>query len=164
VTSLDSGELAEALRLARRELKLARGEQEVAVETLQKVRRQRAALRGQVDAYSEALAGLLSEQYWREQRGVLRGAVRRVHRTPEQEMVAEVEAAPEFDAAWYLRHNPDVVAEQVSPAVHYVRIGGRKGREPGPTFDTAGYLRDHPEARDSDLSPLLHHLRSRSGG
>lgn len=34
-----------------------------------------------------------------------------------------------FDAAWYLRHNPDVGAAGVNPLVHYLRDGRSEGRE-----------------------------------
>ena len=155
-----AAELAESLRLARRELKLVRGQQESSVETLQRVRRQRAALRDQAQACAEALAGLLAERYWQGDGGRV-GRIGRTRRTPEQELVAEVEAAAEFDAPWYLRHNLDAVADLVSPAVHYVRVGGSAGRDPGPAFDTGRYLHRHPEARDADVPPLIHFLRSR---
>jgi chromosome segregation ATPase len=49
-------ELTEALRLARRELKLARGKQEAAEEKLQRVRRERQVLQGRI-AELEAIAG-----------------------------------------------------------------------------------------------------------
>jgi hypothetical protein len=162
VTTDELAELTEALRLARRELKLARGRQEAAEETLQQVRRQRAALRDQVRVSSDALAQLLSERYWEGQRaGGLVGLLRpgRDDVNAEREQVAAVEASDLFDAGWYLRQRPDAVRELLSPAAHYVRIGARDGAEPGPRFDTKQYLRDHPEARDSDLAPLLHHLR-----
>ena len=162
VTTDEVAELTEALRLARRELKLVRGQQESSLETLQRVRRQRAALRDQAQACAEALAGLLAERYWQGEGGRL-ARIGRTRRTPEQELVAEVEAAEEFDAAWYLRHNLDAVADLVSPAAHYVRVGGAVGRDPGPAFDTARYLHRYPEARDASVPPLIHFLRAPRG-
>ena len=156
---MSADELAEELRLARRELKLARGRQEAAEETLQQVRRQRGALRDQSRLFSSALAQLLSERYWADQRPSL--AVRLLagrDESGERAMVAAIEASDLFDGGWYLRQHPDAVREPLSPAVHYLRVGARDGAEPGPRFDSEQYLKDHPEARDSDLPPLLHHL------
>jgi hypothetical protein len=158
-------ELSESLRLARRELTLARRQQESAAEKLQAVRRERARLRQQVGLLSDALAALLSERYW-ENEGAPRS--RRLGRsrlggTTERELVAEVEASDLFDGGWYLRQNTDALEKRLSPALHYVRIGSRKGAEPGPRFDTEGYLRDHPTAVDSGLPPLVHHLRHAGG-
>ena len=146
-------ELEEALRLSRRELKLVRGEQELSVETLQRVRRQRAALTKQLEAFSHVLATVLSEQYWGAQRP-------RRRRTDEQALVAEVEASDLFDGGWYLRQHPDVAKERLSPALDYVRRGHAAGREPGPRFDSARYLREHPEAEHAGVPPLVHHLRN----
>ena len=35
----------------------------------------------------------------------------------------------DFDAAWYLKHNPDVAATGVNPLLHYVIWGREEGRE-----------------------------------
>lgn len=153
--------LTESLRLARREVKLVRGEHEVVVETLQRVRRQRAGLREQVQILSDALAKVLAERYWAEEPTTRRSLLgrRASDADDERELVAAVEAADLFDAGWYLRHNPEVVEQGLSPAQHYVRTGAARGREPGPGFDTPRYLREHPEARDAGVPPLVHHLR-----
>jgi hypothetical protein len=139
--------LVESLRLARRELKLARGEQEAAVETLQRVRRQRHALRDEVRLYSDALADLLSKAWWADQQSerTRPGLLRRRTSGPEPAadaeadpaLVAEVEAASGFDAGSYLRQHPELIAEGISPAVHYVRSGGRARHDAGPDVDTA---------------------------
>lgn len=156
----DLSDLPEALRLARRELKLARGRQEKAEETLQQVRRQRAAVREQAKRCSDALARLLSEMYWANQpRGLAGRLLQGRDDSPERDHVAEIEASPLFDGGWYLRQYPDAVGELISPAVHYLRTGAHNGAEPGPGFDTKQYLLDHPDARGSDVPPLLHHVR-----
>jgi hypothetical protein len=154
-------ELTESLRLSRRELKLVRGEQELALETLQRLRRQRAALSKQADEFSDVLAALLSEQYWSAQpprRRTLLG--HSSGRTDEQGLVAEVEASDLFDGGWYLGQHPEVARERLSPALDYVRTGHTAGREPGPRFDTARYLREHPDAITAGVPPLVHHLRN----
>ncbi len=150
-------DLLEAVRLARRELKLSRRRQESAVEDLQRARRQRAELRDQVELFSQSLARILSERYWADQRALTRRL--RPRRDEEADQVAAVEASDLFDGAWYLRQRPDAVAALLSPAVHYLRVGAQDGAEPGPRFDTPGYLRDHPAAQKSGLAPLLHYVR-----
>lgn len=155
----DVAQLNEALRLARRELKLSHGRQEEAEETLQAVRRQRAGLREQNRLLSDVMATLLSDRYWTEHRsGVVGRLVRGRPDAIERERVAAVEASDLFDGAWYLRHQPDAVRQRVSPAAHYVRTGAETHADPGPAFNTMQYLEDHPEARDGDLPALLHHL------
>jgi glycosyltransferase involved in cell wall biosynthesis len=39
-----------------------------------------------------------------------------------------------FDPEWYLARNPDVAAQNVNPAVHYVKHGESEGRPPSPLF------------------------------
>lgn len=150
------------LELARRELKWVRIEQEHLAESLQRVRRQRAKLRDQVGTLSEALADSLSAAYWAAQPsgGGLRGALsRRGADRAEADLVREVEATPEFDAAWYVRSHPEVVAQQVAPALHLVRHGNERRLNPGPGFNTAAYLDEHPEAAASGLPAVLHAQR-----
>jgi hypothetical protein len=154
------GDLAESLRLARRELKFARGRQEAAEETLQRVRRQRAALREHLRSCTDVLATLLSEQYWSAQPSGLAGRLRpgRDASATERARVAAVEASDLFDGGWYLRHQPEAVRDRISPALHYVRTAADSRADPGPAFDTQQYLEDHPDARRSELPALLHHL------
>ncbi len=156
----DVAELTEALRLARRQLKLAHGRQEAAEETLQRVRRERAGLRKQTRLFANALARLLSERYWASRSGGGLAARLRPGREDaiERDRVAAVEASDLFDGGWYLRYQPDVVRELLSPALHYVRTAAKTKADPGPRFDTAKYLEDHPEVRNSDLPALLHYL------
>ena len=152
-----------ALRLARRELKWVRTEQEYQAETLQLVRRQRARLREQVDALATALAESLSSAYWAEQQSPSRwGLPRRQQavRDPEAELVREVEDCDLFDAAWYLRQHPAAVRSGTAPALHYVRNGNAKGLDPGPGFSTSVYLARHPEAAESGLPALVHAVRT----
>jgi hypothetical protein len=161
-------DLSESLRLARRELKLARGRQERAEETLQRVRRERAALREQARTCADALATLLSQRYWSAQpnglaSGLASGLVGRLRpgrsaSDAEREQVAAVEASDLFDGGWYLRHQPDAVRDLICPALHYVRTAADSHADPGPAFDTQQYLEDHPDARSSGLPALVHHL------
>lgn len=160
----DAG-LRDSLRLAQRELKWTQVEYEHQAESLQRVRRQRARLREQLDASTEALAEVLSRLYRAEVRDSGAGLGRLVRRqagtgSVEADLVAEVEASDLFDGAWYLRQYPDAVRDRVAPAVHLVRHGNARGLDPSERFDTSAYLIEHPEAVASGLPALVHHLRS----
>lgn len=63
-----------------------------------------------------------------------------------------------FDAAYYLRHNPDVAQAGVDAAAHFVNSGWREKRQPHPLFDTAYYLEQNPGVAASGLNPLLHFI------
>jgi glycosyltransferase involved in cell wall biosynthesis len=65
-----------------------------------------------------------------------------------------------FDAAYYLRSNPDVAGRGVDAVMHFVEDGAREGRRPNPQFDPAEYLEDFPELRASGANPLAHFIRS----
>jgi hypothetical protein len=144
--------------MAQRELRWLLIEHEHNLEALQRVRRQRARLREQVDELATALAESRSAAYWGEQATPTR---RRLGRgpaaDPEADLVREVEASALFDGAWYLRTHPKAAGSGLSPALHYVRHAARL--DPGPRFQTKRYLEQHPEAAQGDLPPLLHALR-----
>ncbi len=64
-----------------------------------------------------------------------------------------------FDKAWYVAQNPDVVGRGgVDPCWHYVRHGGREGRDPHPLFDSSWYLEENPDVAASGVNPLVHYL------
>ena len=65
-----------------------------------------------------------------------------------------------FDGAWYLARNKDVARAGIDPALHYLRIGGREGRDPGPHFRAGHYLAMYPDIKAGGLNPLLHYLKS----
>jgi glycosyltransferase involved in cell wall biosynthesis len=67
-------------------------------------------------------------------------------------------ASPLFDPGWYAARYPDVAAAGGDPALHYLRYGGREGRDPGPGFDAAWYLEQYPDIRGGN--PLLHYLEA----
>ena len=155
----DQIELEKTLRLRSREFTWLQTEHEHTVEALQRVRRQRARLRDQVDTLSAALSESLSARYWAEQQPAPTGFRRRrtgSRPAPEAELVAAVEASPLFDGAWYLRTHPKAARADLAPALHYVRNGNRHGLDPGPGFSTSGYLDLHPEVADSGLPALVH--------
>ncbi len=78
-----------------------------------------------------------------------------------------------FDAAYYLRANPDVAAAGVDPWIHFINDGILEGRRPGPLplspedkalivksglFDAAYYLRKNADVAAAGLDPLTHFL------
>ncbi len=67
-----------------------------------------------------------------------------------------VNPIPEFDAAFYLRINPDVAAAGMDPMDHYLVQGYREGRLPSPGFDPRRL-----GSRMLDPNPLLALLRWR---
>ncbi len=67
-----------------------------------------------------------------------------------------VRASGLFDGDWYLRRYPELAAEGIDPAGHYVRTGAREGRAASEFFDTAYYLAENPDVAASGMNPLLH--------
>jgi glycosyltransferase involved in cell wall biosynthesis len=73
----------------------------------------------------------------------------------------KVNPLADFDSAFYLATNADVVEAGSDPYGHFLDWGFKEDRNPSPEFDTAfyrrRYLRDQP-----DVNPLLHY-RDRRG-
>jgi O-antigen biosynthesis protein len=63
-----------------------------------------------------------------------------------------------FDAAYYLRRNPDVAALNIDPLLHYVERGAQEGRDPRPDFDAAFYLQQCRLRGEKPSNPLLHFI------
>ena len=74
----------------------------------------------------------------------------------ERGLLELVRASGLFDAAHYLRENPDVATRGRDPLRHYVRLGGREGRAPNSLFDPSFYLAANPEVARAGLNPLAH--------
>lgn len=68
-----------------------------------------------------------------------------------------------FDAAWYLKENPDIAASKIDPLQHYVRFGAAEGRNPHPHFDTRAYVERNPEVARSGMNPLAHSILHGTG-
>lgn len=64
-----------------------------------------------------------------------------------------------LDADWYRAQNPDLAKTGLDPAVHYVRYGAARGRDPGPLFDNDWYLEQNPSVARAGNNPLAHYLR-----
>ncbi len=65
-------------------------------------------------------------------------------------------AEPDFDAAYYLAHNPDVAAAGVDPLQHYLTYGWKEGRDPNAYFSTRWYLAQNPDVAAAGVNPLEH--------
>ncbi|OBS52995.1 hypothetical protein A8B73_08375 [Methylosinus sp. 3S-1] len=73
--------------------------------------------------------------------------------------------APEFDAGFYLRANPDVAAQKLDPLAHYIERGWREGRDPSAVFWTSYYLSSNPDVRAAGENPFHHYItRGRGEG
>jgi hypothetical protein len=66
--------------------------------------------------------------------------------------------AAQFNAAYYLRTNPDVHAAGVDPLLHYITYGWREGRPPNDWFNPSYYLAANPDVRNAGIDPLLHYV------
>ncbi len=82
----------------------------------------------------------------------------RVKRARRAAQVEAVRNSPLFDAQWYLAQNPEVVRENIDPAVHYVFHGAAEGRWPHPLFHSDYYLAHSPEVSAQEHNPLLHYI------
>lgn len=160
-------EVRRQLRMASRHLRWLQLEHEGTLETLQQERRQRAWMVSRMEALADALAASLSADYWQDREGPAAGPPRGRRRRPqgdEAELVREVESSPLFDGGWYLRTHRRAVRSGLSPALHYVRNGNRKGLDPGPEFSTSAYLDAHPEVAGSGVPALVHATRTGNAG
>jgi len=63
-----------------------------------------------------------------------------------------------FDAGWYRRHYPDVVASGIDPLSHFVSFGVAGSRAPGPGFEPQWYADTYPEVGESGLDPFTHYV------
>lgn len=68
----------------------------------------------------------------------------------------KVIADPLFDAALYLKQNPDVAAAGVDPYQHYMTQGWKEGRNPSALFNTNYYLNQNPDVKAAGVNPLTH--------
>ena len=66
--------------------------------------------------------------------------------------------SPLFDAAWYMRHHPEVRASGLSPELHYITFGGLNGLAASAQFDSAEYLQRYDDVRGTGINPLVHYL------
>lgn len=63
-----------------------------------------------------------------------------------------------IDTEWYKKKYPECVESNMSPAVHYMIIGWKKGYNPSPNFDGNQYLKDYPDIERAGVNPLQHYV------
>jgi GT2 family glycosyltransferase len=63
-----------------------------------------------------------------------------------------------FDAAYYIRTNPDIAGFNIDPLMHYLETGCREGRNPSADFDTPHYLRQCKAIGEAPTNALHHYL------
>lgn len=66
--------------------------------------------------------------------------------------------SPLFDPAWYLARYPDVAAQGLDPAAHYLDHGAMEGRSPSAAFHAGAYLKQYPDVANAGLNPLIHFI------
>ncbi len=68
-----------------------------------------------------------------------------------------VRASEFFDAEWYLKNNPDVLASDLDPAYHYVVHGIKSRRNPSLTFVNDEYYMLNSDVKTARINPLVHY-------
>jgi len=97
-----------------------------------------------------------------EQQG-LKGKLPDIKTLPETAKEAHIsreisEAAPHFDAEFYLARYGDVVESGMNPLEHYMYYGWHEGRDPCAQFSTSFYLSANPDIRASGVNPFWHYI------
>lgn len=145
-------------------------ERQVAIEHLRKDRAQKIAGRDKrIEKLSAQVASLQDQidaaRPRRNSGQTLAVRLRGLLRLPKSKIAAKqaerlalLQQSELFDPIWYLAKNPDVKAEGVDPAAHYLESGGIEGRAPGPMFDGRAYLAHYPDVRAAGANPLIHYL------
>ena len=65
---------------------------------------------------------------------------------------------PQFDIAFYLADNPDVMEKGLDPVEHYMREGWKAGLNPNREFDTRSYLERYTDVAAAGINPFYHYL------
>ena len=154
-----AAELERAVRRCRLELAAVRRSNETLSENqanADRARDQLARLAGNVDA--RLTKSERASSGWRGR--VKRALNRRIPTPEEQSQAREIRRSSLFDGVWYLSTYPEVAKTGLSPALHYLRVGAKEGKDPGPTFSTRHYVGKHPQIARTGTNPLLNHLRT----
>src|ERR1700744_6291417 len=65
-----------------------------------------------------------------------------------------------FDAAWYAKRYPDVIAAKMTPLAHFLDHGVHEWREPNPFFRGTWSVDHYPDVAASGPSPSTHPLET----
>lgn len=86
---------------------------------------------------------------------------RRTQQRIPKRAVSRIAESSFFDSDWYLAQYPELSGNRLArsnPALHYLKVGGFQGFDPGPQFDSAWYLQQYPDVKVIAVNPLLHYL------
>ena len=72
----------------------------------------------------------------------------------------KIEKSKFFDEKYYIKTYPEVKNKIISPALHYLLIGWKEGKNPSANFNTNFYLEINDDVKKANINPLLHYLSS----
>jgi glycosyltransferase involved in cell wall biosynthesis len=81
---------------------------------------------------------LFNTRWYRVTHGILRDQSALAHYLS-QRREGTFSPLPEFNIAYYAKHNPEVIAARLDPFEHFIEHGFREGRNPAPDFDVNWY-------------------------
>jgi glycosyltransferase involved in cell wall biosynthesis len=88
---------------------------------------------------------------------------RQLRRIRDELDVRYLKSSGHFDAAWYLKRNPDVQVLGTDPVRHFVTHGVREGRNPRPDFDINAHLSSRVKGRWLRRNVFVEYLQQRQG-
>ena len=73
-----------------------------------------------------------------------------------QKRFSAISQSQYFDLKWY-EDKYDISIDNLDPVNHYLKIGYKKGYNPGPNFSTEEYYKANPDVEKVGINPLLHY-------
>ena len=70
---------------------------------------------------------------------------------------------PLFDPVFYIKQNPEDTNANITPFIHFLKIGAKERKDPHPLFDMAYYMAHYPDVTQAGINPL-HHFMKVGGG
>ena len=90
-----------------------------------------------------------------EQHGKHENRIIKLDEESSKRMYLAIKDSDYFDAKWYVGTYD--ISDDVDPVNHYLKIGFKKGFNPGPNFDNDEYLEVNSSLRGTGFNPLLFH-------
>lgn len=87
---------------------------------------------------------------------LLQGAAQR---RPTCEAYALIRDSDFFDPAFYVAHEPSLIADGLDPLYHFCAFGWRRRLSPHAAFDLAWYQDKYDDVRTASVNPLYHFLK-----
>lgn len=73
-----------------------------------------------------------------------------------EDLLSTILNSPFFDSQWY-EDTYDISKDFLDPVNHYLKLGNKKGYNPGPNFSTNEYYECNPDVKEHDMNALLHY-------